>query len=110
MCHSATPNGGLQPSRWCDIKPELASIAPEFTEASALSAELGLVVCTDDNDESEADWLSRRCCRRWSILLCSINRNDGREPDAVSCEEGAGMALAGSATWSAAAASEATEC
>ena len=66
-------------------------------EPSAFSAELTPAPCTDDSEESEADWLSRRCCRRCSILLCSIKRKDGRESDAVpsdpACEDVVGLSL-----------------
>ena len=73
----------------------LPSTAPEDTEPSAFSAELTPAACTDDSDESEADWLSRRCCRRCSTLLCNISRKDGREPDAVPCEDVEGLSLDG---------------
>ena len=60
---------------------------PESTEVPALPAELATAACTEDMEESDADpadWLSRRSCRRLSILLCSMARKDGRElSDAV---------------------------
>ena len=87
----------LQQGTWCNAIRELSSAAPEVTEPSAFSAELIPAACTDDSEESEADWLSRRCCRRCSILLCSISRKDGREPDAVPWEDTAGLSLDASA-------------
>ena len=70
----------------CKIMIKLALFKPESTEPAVFSAELFPGACTDDSEESEAepaDWLSRRSCRRFSILLCSIDRKDGRESDAV---------------------------
>ena len=86
-------NIARQQGKWCNAKTELSSIAPEVTEPSPFSAQLTPAACTDDSDESEADWLSRRCCRRCSILLCNIRRKDGWEPDAVPCEDVACLSL-----------------